>query len=822
MKRFTHIQFLLSVVFVLMSGVIFTLIFSYGEQTIERRQENLFELELKYAEMEVEMYYNEYFLYIDSVSEYIRLFGTDELLAYMIQINDLHSDISSMYFGTVDNIMFNSSGFVPGPEFDLRTRIWYQMAVANGGAISTPAFIRASEDMVITTLAKPIYDDLGVLLGVLAIDLNIANISAYLSEKSIGNTGFAVLFDASNNVIAHPNLDGDVFISNLEFYGIDLDDKEPNIVHRYQMVNGIKGALMFTSVINDDYRLMVFMPTEEFLLIRNQFRNYFIIVILMVLIISIAHVLMSLKYIYNPMNRLLSDLNLVNVKESIAYRIPIKEKDSFVELRQKLNQNLEETENYFKDATASADDLYIENQRFKLLIDSTQDFILQIDDRHHIMFASGKGLAKLKHTAESLIGQKTNILWHDAEIEHEHIIDQALEGKHSIYDWQIAIDNQNYTFETSISPMYNKDKSIISAVLISRDITEAKQKQTEITYINQHDYLTQLYNRPMFIETYQKYIEEAQFPMTLMMIDVNGLKIFNDAFGHEYGDKVIISVADVLHEVFKDHFVARIGGDEFAVLITKFDMEAIEGLRHLARQSVSDLKVNALTLSISIGYTIVESSDVSLNEALKEAENQMYRFKITESMSVRNFAIQAIHKTLTDKYKEERIHSEKVSQLCYDTGIALGMRDERLEELRLAGMYHDIGKIAIPDAILDKPGLLTQDEYEIMKTHTEIGYNILRAADNYNRLAEYALTHHERWDGQGYPRGLKGEEIPLISRIINICDSYDAMTTTRIYRVKRSDDEAVKEIIKCAGKQFDPELAKIFITKVLEKAWEES
>jgi len=180
MKRFTRIQFMLSVFFVLISAIVFTWILSYGEQTIERRQENLFEFELKFTKMEVELYYNDYFLYIDTVSEYIRLFGTDNLLEYLIQINDLHADISSMYFGTVDNVMYNSSGFIPDPEFDLRTRIWYQMALTKGDMIATPAFIRATEDMVITTLASPVYDDLGSLLGVLVIDLNIANISAYL------------------------------------------------------------------------------------------------------------------------------------------------------------------------------------------------------------------------------------------------------------------------------------------------------------------------------------------------------------------------------------------------------------------------------------------------------------------------------------------------------------------------------------------------------------------------------------------------------------------------------------------------------------------
>lgn len=822
MNRFTHIQLLLSLIFVILSGAIFLLIFSYAVQTIDRRQEELFALELNYTEMEIEMYYHEYFESLNNVGEYIRLFGTDGLLSYLVQIHEEHDDMSSMYFGTVDNIMYNSSGFIPGPGFDLRTRIWYTMAVSNGDIVSTPAFINASQDQVITTLAKPIFDDQGILMGVLAIDLNIANISAYVSEKMIGETGYAVLFDAASNVIAHPNLYGDVFLSDLAYYGIDIDNIEKNTVYRYQIVGDELGAIMLTDVIHDDYQLLIFMPTEEFMMTQRQFRNYFLLVLLIVIVISVTYMLMSLKYIYQPMNRLLTDLNLVNVKESISYRLPTDEKDSFIELREKLNKDLEETETYFKEAIDKANQLFLENQKFKLLIDSTQDFMIEINPSHQIVYASGKGLFKLNHTHETLIKQKIDILWHDDKFGHEEIVDRVLKGEHLIYDWEAVINHQRYIFETSLSPIFNQKNTIIGAILISRDITEAKEKQEEIKYINEHDYLTQLYNRPMFIETYQSYMDQDLLPITLMMIDINGLKIFNDAFGHERGDEVITLVADVLHEVFKDHFVARIGGDEFAVLLTKVKEEKVENLRHQARNNVSELRVNQLALSISIGYTIVDSDQISLNDAIKEAENQMYRFKITESMSVRNVAIQAIHKTLTDKYKEERIHSEKVSQMCYVTGLALGINDERLEELKLAGMYHDIGKIAIPDAILDKPGPLTKDEFDIMKTHTEIGYNILRAADSYSRLAEYALTHHERWDGLGYPRGLKGEDIPLISRIITLCDSYDAITTNRIYRQKRSKDDAVIEIIKQAGKQFDPELAKIFVTKVLKRAWETS
>jgi len=174
---------------------------------------------------------------------------------------------------------------------------------------------------------------------------------------------------------------------------------------------------------------------------------------------------------------------------------------------------------------------------------------------------------------------------------------------------------------------------------------------------------------------------------------------------------------------------------------------------------------------------------------------------------------------LTDKYEAERIHSDRVSQLSYDLGKAIGLEEDDLQALKTAAMFHDIGKISIPDEILNKPGRLSKEEFEIMKTHTDIGYEILRAADEYSELAIHASSHHERYDGTGYPRGLKGHQIPEFSRIICICDAYEAMTSDRAYRERMSDEYAVSEIIKNAGKQFDPKLAEIFVKKVLQKKW---
>lgn len=147
---------------------------------------------------------------------------------------------------------------------------------------------------------------------------------------------------------------------------------------------------------------------------------------------------------------------------------------------------------------------------------------------------------------------------------------------------------------------------------------------------------------------------------------------------------------------------------------------------------------------------------------------------------------------------------------------ALHIKGDDLVELELAGLYHDIGKISIPDSILNKPGKLTEEEFEVIKTHTEVGYQILRAADEYSDLAEHALSHHERWDGTGYPRGLKAEQIPLFSRIISIADSYEAMTADRPYRKAMNQEIAIEEIIRCSGSQFDPKIANIFINDVLK------
>ena len=195
----------------------------------------------------------------------------------------------------------------------------------------------------------------------------------------------------------------------------------------------------------------------------------------------------------------------------------------------------------------------------------------------------------------------------------------------------------------------------------------------------------------------------------------------------------------------------------------------------------------------------------------------MYRRKLFESQSMRGKAISTIITTLHENNEREEIHSNRVASLCERMGIALDLTEDEITELKTIGLFHDIGKIAIDENILNNTGKLMDYEWKEIKRHPEIGYRILSTANEMSNIAGCVLFHHERWDGKGYPKGIKKEEIPFESRIIAIADAYDAMTSDRSYRRALPEDIVLDELLNNAGTQFDPELVRVFIEKVLGK-----
>ena len=300
------------------------------------------------------------------------------------------------------------------------------------------------------------------------------------------------------------------------------------------------------------------------------------------------------------------------------------------------------------------------------------------------------------------------------------------------------------------------------------------------------------------------------------MIDVNGLKLFNDAFGHNAGDELLEKVAGVLRKVCRaDDIAARIGGDEFMILLPLTDRDHLDPLMARISDAMSKERVKDLPVSVSLGGATKTDAGESVEKVFDMAEDQMYRRKISEKSSYHNRSVKLILETLYSKSPWEKEHSENVSVLSGAIGLEMGLAQPDIDDLKAAGIIHDIGKIAVSNKILEKDGPLDEDEWKEIRKHPETGYSILSTVNEYSPFAKIVLYHHERWDGKGYPNGLKGYDIPLQSRILGVADAYDAMVSERAYRKAMSREDALAELRRCAGTQFDPEVVEVLLKRVL-------
>ncbi|PKL05515.1 MAG: hypothetical protein CVV54_01490 [Synergistetes bacterium HGW-Synergistetes-1] len=368
--------------------------------------------------------------------------------------------------------------------------------------------------------------------------------------------------------------------------------------------------------------------------------------------------------------------------------------------------------------------------------------------------------------------------------------------------------------------VYGRDGSVEAIEGIIIDISNLKKKEEEIQYINDHDHLTDLYNRQYFEKKLSDMNRKEYLPLSVLIADINGLHLINEAFGQYEGDLVITKSARIIQSCSrKKDITARIGGDEFGIIMPQTGNAEAHKLLDIIKEACVRYNENNRSkspeINISMGYSTIEEELVLVEEMLKTANEYLRNRKLFSQQSSYSDIISSIMTTVYEKSQETEKHAERLAELSTRTGRMLNLMEKDLGELQLLGMLHDIGKIGIDDKILNKPGKLTEEEWIVMKKHPEIGYRIARASHKLSRIADYILSHHERWDGMGYPRGLKGEDIPLLSRILSVADAYDAMTEDRIYRKALSKEEAIEEIRRNSGSQFDPIIANIFIESVL-------
>lgn len=351
-------------------------------------------------------------------------------------------------------------------------------------------------------------------------------------------------------------------------------------------------------------------------------------------------------------------------------------------------------------------------------------------------------------------------------------------------------------------------------LVVVRDISERKKAEVELYNMGIHDVLTGLYNRNYFEYELDKYDNIDIVGIGIVICDLDGLKLVNDTLGHCVGDDYLKIVANVLSECFgQNSIIARIGGDEFGVLSENTTIKELSDISLKADKLLNIINSNekGMRVSMSLGYAVGNERQKNLRELIKTSDNMMYREKLHHRQSKKSRNIDILSKMLEARDFITEGHGDRMQKLCGMLAQVSGMSKNEIEDMYLFAQFHDIGKVGITDRILFKPGRLNKEEISEMNLHSKIGYRIAKSSPDLVHISEWILRHHEWWDGSGYPFNLKGEAIPIQSRILAIVDAYDAMTNDRPYRRAMSKEKAMEEIIKFKGIQFDPILVDKFI-----------
>jgi two-component system cell cycle response regulator len=333
------------------------------------------------------------------------------------------------------------------------------------------------------------------------------------------------------------------------------------------------------------------------------------------------------------------------------------------------------------------------------------------------------------------------------------------------------------------------------------------------------DALTGLGNRRSLTRELERVTAEATAlaPACLALFDLDGFKAYNDTYGHPAGDSLLARLGHALRDAVESHGSAyRMGGDEFCVLIDRELVEVEVVLAH-AGTALSE-HGDGFSITCSYGKVMLPAEAHDAERALHLADERMYLQKNGGRVSAGRQSSDVLLRTLSERHPSLHDHVSGVAELAVAIGERFGLPTEELGDLSNAAELHDMGKVAIPDAILDKPGPLDDAEWEFMRRHTIIGERILQAAPALKRVATIVRSTHERMDGKGYPDQLAGEEIPLAARIVLVCDAYEAMTADRSYREAMSAEVAIEELERCAGTQFDPRVVAAFRALVDQRA----
>jgi len=671
-------------------------------------------------------------------------------------------------------------------------------------------------------LTSPVKDHSNNITGVIAAAWNGQNLSDEVTAIEFNGTSSAFIVDNTGRLITHPDYIRVNQGTNLfEQAKDDINYRElaaflENSIARqagvgYYSWDGINYLAALAPVNTNQWYLVVQVPYSEVMApLRNLHRNL-VATSAILLLLSFGIAYLATKQIAAPIRQVsqrYARMAAGDFNGTLDQKLQ-KRGDEIGQLARgfiQINHSLSRT----------ISELAASEQRFRMITENMVDLVALTDLNGYLQYVSPSHESIIGWKVRHILGRCAFDAMHPDDVQqakqaYANIIKTKKPGSFT-YRCQKS-DGEYRWLETLGKPLLDANGQVVSLVTASRDIHERRQSEEQIRYMAEHDALTGLFNRSYFENQMRLLDEMLVFPVSMIICDLDGLKFVNDTLGHQAGDELLLAVTEIISNAAPEgSTVARIGGDEFGVLLPDYSDNLAGYVADNIRNAVAQYNVtHPDILSISMGVAYRMTADLSMPAVFKEAYQQMDREKLLHNQSARSAVVDVVMSALEARDFVTEGHTDRLQKIATSIARRLEWPESRINDLTLFARFHDIGKVGVPDSILFKTGLLNEEEFEEMKKHSEIGYRIAQSSPDLVHIADFILKHHEWWNGNGYPLGLKGEEIPLECRIVAVADAYDAMNSDRPYRKALPQDKIIQELKDGAGTQFDPGIIEIFL-----------
>jgi diguanylate cyclase (GGDEF)-like protein/PAS domain S-box-containing protein len=470
--------------------------------------------------------------------------------------------------------------------------------------------------------------------------------------------------------------------------------------------------------------------------------------------------------------------------------------------------------------------LEIERKRLTTLMHIVGDGIICTDDSGMITMMNDAAATLTGWLPDDAAGKPVDKVFkiiNDATRELSgNIVKKVLEtGKTSEFGNILLVskDGKVRHIEAVVLPVIQIKRKMEGTILIFGDYTEGRNNTKLINPASGQNQMDGQYNRRNFDSEMKKLEDDLFLPFAFVMADVKGLSMTNKTYGYKFGEILLKKVVNVFRsECRPDDIVVRVGEEKFVILMSVYDAKNADILVSRLNKAISEEKIGNIVFSLSIGESVRSGIYDEMDALLKKAEDEVSAEGISESSSFKNRIIFMIMNRLFEINELEKSHSQRISHHCAAIAKKMNFSEYEVKQIKLTGLVHDIGKIGIDESVITSRGTLTNEDWKAVQRNPEIGYRILITSNEFSEIAEFVLEHHERWDGKGYPRALSGEEISLQARIIAVADTYDSLISKRLYKKELREEEAINELKRCAGTQFDPEVVRVFVEEVLGKS----